>query len=66
MECSSRVKRSAVTRYYMAPRVQYSLDSSVRHHKYLPGDIFSIIMHQKLSILCHQHLPSVKQFRKRL
>ena len=37
MECSSRVKHSAVTRYSMVPCVQYSLDASVRHHNISSG-----------------------------
>ena len=49
MECSSRVTRSAVTRYNMAPRVQYSLDAYITII-YLPGDILSIIVRQELVI----------------
>ena len=49
MECLSRVTRSVVTRYNMAPRVQYSLDAYITII-YLLGDILSIIMRQELII----------------
>ena len=49
MECSSRVTRSVVTHYNMAPHVQYSLDAYITII-YLPSDILSIIMHQELVI----------------
>ena len=49
MECLSRVTRSAITRYNMAPRVQYLLDAYITI-TYLPGDILFIIMRQELVI----------------
>ena len=65
IECLSRVTRSAVIHYNMAPCVQYSLDAYIII-MYLPGDILSIIMSQELvintfGIHCNEYLTSVNK-----